>query len=101
MSKGLLDKFNYDYIKSKYSSNSRLLFTNTASLIYKIKTEDVYEDFSKYKEMIDSGWSKYDSNKLVVGKMKDETSGLVIEECVVLKPKMYSFLVDDRGEHKK
>ena len=42
--------------------------------IYKIKTEDVYEDFSKDKEMFDfryySTESKYynDSNKLVVGK---------------------------------
>ena len=39
--------------------------------IYKIKTEDVYEDFSKDKEMFDFRYeSKYynDSNKLVVGK---------------------------------
>ena len=29
------------------------------------------------------------SNKLVVGKMKDETTGVAIEEFVGLKPKMY------------
>ena len=47
--------------------------------------------------------SKYydNSNKLVVGKMKDETAGVVIEEFVGLKPKMYSYLVDDNSEHKK
>ena len=33
--------------------------------------------------------------------MKDETPGVAIEECVGLKPKMYSFLVDDNSEHKK
>ena len=29
-------------IKNKYGNNSRLLFTDTYSLIYEIKTEDVY-----------------------------------------------------------
>ena len=53
------------------------LFTNTDSLMYEIKTEDVYEDFSNDKETFDfsnySVQSKYynNSNKLVVGKMKD------------------------------
>ena len=42
-----------------------------------------------------------DSNKLVVGKMKDRTAGVGIEEFVGLKPKMYSYLVDDNSEHKK
>ena len=33
--------------------------------------------------------------------MKDEASGIAIEEFVGLKPITYSFLVDDNGEHKK
>ena len=33
-------------------------------------------------------------------KMKDETDGVEIEELVGLKPKMYSFLVDDNSEYK-
>ena len=46
--------------------------------------------------------SKYhdDSNKLVIGKMKDDTRGVAIEEFVGLKPKTYTFLVDN-NEHKK
>ena len=40
------------------------------------------------------------SNKLVIGKMKDEIGGVAIEEFVGLQPKMYSFLVDN-NEHKK
>ena len=41
--------------------------------------------------------SKYhdDSNKLVIGKMKDETAVAVIEESAGLRPKMHSYLVDD------
>ena len=75
--------------------------------MYEIKTEDVYEYFSINKEMFDlSNYlskSKYyeDSNKLVINKMKEEAGGVTIEEFVELKPKMYSFLVDDNSEHKK
>ena len=102
LSKVLLYEFHYDYIKNKYDNKSKLLFTDTDSLMYEIKTEDVYEDFSSNKEMFDlsnySSNSKYydDSNKLVIGKMKDETGGVAIEEFVGLKPKMYSFLIDDK-----
>ena len=72
--------------------------------MYEIKTEDVYEDFSN-KEMFDfsnySSKSKYydNLNKVVVGKMKDKTAGVAIEELVGLKPKIYSYLVDDNSEH--
>ena len=75
--------------------------------MYEIKTEDVYKDLSNDKEMLDfSNYStnlKYynNSSKLVVGKMKDETAGVAIEEFVGLKPKIYSYLVDDNKEHKK
>ena len=37
----------------KYGNNSRLLFTDTDSLMYEIKTEDVCEDFSNDNEMFD------------------------------------------------
>ena len=91
LSKVLMYEFHYDYIKNKYGNNSKLLFTDANSLMYEIKTEDVYKDFSNDKEMFDfsnySAKSKcYDnSNKLVVGKMKDETAGVAIEEFVGLK----------------
>ena len=42
-----------------------------------------------------------DSSKLVIGKMKDETGGIMIEEFVRLKSKIYSFMVSDNNEHKK
>ena len=97
MSKVLKYEFHYGYIKSKYGNNSSLLFTDTESLMYEIKTEDVYQDFRNDQEMFDFSncWSKskyYDeSNKLFVGKMKNETGGVAIKEFVGLKPKMYSF----------
>ena len=100
-------ELHYDYIKNNYGNNKILLFTDTESSMYEIKTKDVYKDFSNDKKMFDfsnySTKSKYydNSNKLVVGKMKDETVGVAIEEFIRLKPKMYSYLVDDNSEQKK
>ena len=88
-------EFYYNYIKSKHGNKSRLLFTDTDSFMYEIKTEDIYETFGNDREMFDfsnySTKSKYNdnSNKLVTGKMKDETEGDAIEELVGLKKKMY------------
>ena len=73
--------------------------------MYETKTENVWKDFSSDKDIFDfsnySSKSKYydNSNKLAIGNMKDETGSVAIEEFVGLKPKMYSFLVDNR-EHK-
>ena len=66
LNKVLMYKFNYDYIKNNYGNNSRLSFTDTNSLMYEIKTEDVYEGFRNDKEMFDvsdySTKSKYYNN---------------------------------------
>ena len=84
-------EFHCDLLKNKYGNNSRLLFTDTDSLIYEIKPEDVYEDFSSEKKkclivaiiplsqntMIIQ--TNCNSNKLVIGKMKDETAGVAIK----------------------
>ena len=57
--------------------------------MYTIKTEDVFEDFSSDKEMFDlskySAKSNYNdnSNKLVIGKMKNETGGVAIEDLFI------------------
>ena len=100
-------EFHYDYIKNKYRSKLRLLFPDTDSLVFEIETENVYENFSKNKEMFEfSNYfakSKYydDSNKLVVLKIKDEMGGVATEEFVGLKPKVYSNVVSDSNEKKK
>ena len=44
-SKLLMHEFHYGYIKNKYGNRSNLLHTETDSLIYEIKTEDVYDVF--------------------------------------------------------
>ena len=94
-------------ITLKINKVTRILFADTDSLMYETKTEDVYEDFSNDKGMFDfsnySTKSKYydNSNKLVIGKMKDKTAAVAIEEFIGLKLQMYLYLVDDNSEHNK
>ena len=47
LSKTLMYDFHYSYIKSKYGTRAKLLFTDTDSLAYEIETEDFYKDISK------------------------------------------------------
>ena len=48
-----MSEFHYKYIKSKF--NAKLLFTDTGSLVYEIKREDVYEDCYGDKNLFDFG----------------------------------------------
>ena len=97
LSKVLMNEFHFDYIKNKYGSNSRLLFTDSDSLMYEIKTEDVYEGFSSNKEMFDfsnySTKSKYydDSNKLAIEIMNGEIGAVAAEEFVVEAKDVFIF----------
>ena len=76
--------------------DSELLFTDTDSLTYEIKSEDVYEKNFKHKHLFDFSNYLEDSkffdqaNKKVIGKMKDESEGKIIGEFFVLKSKMFS-----------
>ena len=76
--------------------SAKLLFTDADSLTYKIKSENVYKELYKWKDFFDcSNYSKdltfYDDTiKKVIGKMKDEYSGAIIDLFIGLKSKMYS-----------
>ena len=105
ISKILMYDFHYNYIKKKYGSYARLLFTDTDSLCYEIETDDIYGDMYENRDLFDTSDYNKDhflfstENKKVIGKMKDECAGRVIEEFVGLKSKMYSLLFN--GKEKK
>ena len=72
------------------------MFTDPDSITYEIKSENVYEEFSKWKNLFD--FSNYpkdskffdETNKNFIGKMKDEFRGVIVDEFVGLKSKIYS-----------
>ena len=82
-------EFHYKCIKNKF--DAKLLFTETGSLVYEIKTEDVNEKFYQDKKLFDFNDYPLNSkffdsvNKKVIGKMKDEFKGKTISEFAGLK----------------
>ena len=78
--------------------------------MYLIQTEDVYQDINKdikkrfdtsdYPENHPSG-IKTGVNKKVIGMFKDEVAGRQITHFVGLRPKLYCFKIEDKGETRK
>ena len=110
LSKTLMFDFHYTYIKKKYKNKVELLFTDTDSLLYEIKTKDFYLDIcpdvrdkfdtSDYPIIHPSGIIT-GVNKKVIGMFKDEVAGKQITHFVGLRPKLYSFKIEEEMEVKK
>jgi len=106
LSKTLMYDYHYNSVKAKYGNRATLCFTDTDSLTYHIKTEDLYKDMQAEQDKYD--FSDYpstspffsDKNTKVIGKFKDELNGVPIREFVGLRAKMYSNLADN-GKVKK
>ena len=102
ISKTLMYEFWYDYIKPKYQDHAKLCHMDTDSFIINIKTKNFYGDIANdVEERFDT--SNYDvsrplltgNNKKVIGLMKDELGGKIMTEFAALRPKTYSYLMDD------
>lgn len=92
----------------KYGPQAKLLFTDTNSLCYDVKTDDFYHDFLQDLDYFDTSEYPRDHfldsarNKKVLGKMKDETHGIPNEEFIGLRPKIYSILfIEDSNQVEK
>ena len=96
LSKWKMYDFHYNFIKKNF--DAKLLFNDTDSLTYEIKSENVYEEFFRWKDLFDfSNYSKdskfSDETNKVIGKMKVEFVGL--------KSRMYSIKKFDGKEYSK
>ncbi|GFU60172.1 uncharacterized protein NPIL_86471 [Nephila pilipes] len=105
LSKVLMYSFHYEYMKHRYDSKIKLMYTDTDSFIYEIKTDDFYSDMKDDLNLYDT--SDYDKNnvynlplvnKKVIGKMKDENKGNIMTEYVGLKSKMYAYKTNNKIE---
>ena len=101
LSKWKMYDFHYNFIKKNF--DAELLFTDTDSLTYEIKSEDVYEEFFKHKHLFDFSNYPKDSkffdptNKKIIVKVKVESEGRIIGDFVELNSKMYSMKnIDDK-----
>ena len=103
-------EFHYNNIKTKYGAKAKLLFTDTDSLAYEIKTKDFYKDINPdIEKRFDTG--DYPSNHPsgikaglncnVLGMLKDEAGGKHIVEFVGMRAKFYSCKMLDGSEDKK
>ena len=97
LSKLKIYQFHYDYVFKTFN-DVNLLLTDTDSLVYGTRGGNVYDQYFKDEHLLDfSGYPKdsvyyEDSNKKVLGKMKDEFNDVRINEFVGLKSKMYSLI---------
>lgn len=97
LSKLSLYKFHYEEMLPRYGANRlKVVYKDTDSLLYRIKTEDLYKDMESFKQLLDL--SDYPeehflhdkTNKKVPLTMTDELNGKVLKEVVCLRSKMYS-----------
>ena len=94
--------FHYNYIKTIYGDKAKLLFTDTDSLAYEIRTKDFYKDInpdieklldaSDYPTNHPSG-IKTGLNSKVLAMFKDEAGGKQIVEFAGLRAKLYSYKI--------
>jgi hypothetical protein len=104
LSKVLMYQFHYEYMKPMYGCDAKLLFTDTDILYYEIKTNDNDQDMLQDTDLFDTSEYAQDhplysiTNNKVLGKMKDETHGIPIQEFVGLRPKMYSILYTENNK---
>ena len=107
LSKIVMYEFHNDYMKPKFK-DPQLCYMDTDSLIYNIKTEDFYADIAEdvLARFDTSGYIPdrplpIGLNKKVIGLMKDELGEAIMTEFVALRPKLYSYKVQDGTENMK
>ena len=110
ISKKLMYKLWYDYVKPKYKEKAKLCYMDTDSFIINIFTEDFFEDINNdVKRWFDT--SNYDKNhkrplpisknKKVIRMFKDELGGKIMKEFCAPRAKTYAYIKDDDIEKKR
>ena len=83
ISKTLMYEFWYDYINPKYQDNAKL------------KKDSIHQIMMLIDHCLK------EKNEKVIGLMKNELRGKVMSESVAIRPKTYSYLMDDGNSDKK
>src|SRR5438128_1423908 len=97
LSKLLMYRFWYGYVKEKYGDKAKLGYMDTNSFIFQTETEDIYKDMAERPDIFDLNDSK------TLGLVKDECPGKIITESIHIRAKTYHYVISDgntRSKHK-
>ncbi|UZO15801.1 uncharacterized protein OCT59_007216 [Rhizophagus irregularis] len=95
LSKLLMYRFWYGFVKEKYENKVRLGYMDTDSFIYHVETEDIYKDMAERPDLFDLNDIK------TIGLFKDETPGNVITESYHIRAKSYHYVLADKSTKSK
>ena len=106
LSKSLMYNFHYNYIKTKYGDNAKLLFTDTHALEYEIETKDFYKDINL---TLRNGLTLVTTQLIIHLELKQDLIVKCLKclrmkqivEFVGLRAKLYSYKMLDGSEEKK
>ena len=72
-------------MKLKYGENAKHCYMNTESLIFHVKTDNIYKDIAEDVETRFDTSNFEKDRPLLIGLMKDELSGQIMKEFVGLR----------------
>ncbi|CAG8762896.1 30_t:CDS:2, partial [Cetraspora pellucida] len=95
LSKLLMYRFWYRYVKERYGDKAQLGYMDTDSFIFQVETKDIYKDMAERPDLFDLNDSK------TIGLFKDETLGNVITESYHIWAKSYHYVLADKSTKSK
>jgi hypothetical protein len=108
LSKRFMYLLHYKIFKDYYNDNITLLYTDTDSFVYEIKTNSYFKDLKNYfAPIMDfSNFNKNhklfsEKNKKLIGYLKSEYGEKNVDEFIGIKSKLYSIMYDNEKENKK
>lgn len=109
VSKTLMYDYHYNVMKKHYKDRITLMYTDTDSLVYNVKTENFYHDLANNSLLLDRMDTAnlprdhpcfIASRKKVPGYFSDETDGKTMTEFVALRAKSYAYTLEGKEKIK-
>ena len=101
----------YNYLLPKFGKKMKLLYTDTDSFLIHVKSEDIFKeiapdvnehfDTSNFQENHPTGKEFIGKNKKVLGMLKDEAGGKIIQEFAGVCSKCYAYKLDIKKDKVK